>query len=97
MSQLEKDIEKKLKLWAKARGIICIKYTPQGEKGWPDRIFVLPRGTHVWLELKRKGEEPTPLQYYRLEQLRDQGAIAYWSDCWLDACDYLLGHIEATR
>jgi hypothetical protein len=76
---LEKDIEKTLVTWAKGHGWLALKFTPFGDRGWPDRIFI-KNGTHVWLEIKRKGEKLEPLQLYRRTQLMKHGAIIHWTD-----------------
>lgn len=76
----EATIEKKIKDWVEAQGGKCIKFTPRGECGWPDRICIFQGGMLVWLELKRPGEEPEPLQYYRMSQLRERGQHVMWSD-----------------
>ena len=70
MSKLEKDEEAAIKKWCDKRGLLFIKFTPMGEKGWPDRIAILPDGTHVWIELKRNGKKPTKLQHHRMNTLK---------------------------
>jgi hypothetical protein len=42
--------------------------------GDPD-LMILYRGIHIECELKRIGENPTPLQVRRLEQWRQAGAV----------------------
>jgi hypothetical protein len=81
---LEKDIEKTLVTWAKGHGWLALKFTPFGDRGWPDRIFI-KNGTHVWLEIKRKGEDLEKLQLYRRAQLMKHGAIVHWADNIKDA------------
>jgi hypothetical protein len=77
----EDYIEKKVTEWAKARGIVCLKYQPKGDVGWPDHIYVIPpNGRVVFIEFKRPGEEPTPLQYYRINTIDQAGGNAYWAD-----------------
>lgn len=80
MSKLEADEEKTILKWCKSNGVFFIKFTPMGEKGWPDRIAIFPGGGHVWVELKRRGKEPRALQFHRIENLRKQGAVAVWYD-----------------
>lgn len=80
MSNLEKDEENKIKEWCKAKGILFIKYTPKGSRGWPDRIAIFPGGLHFWTELKKRGEKPYPLQYYRMNQLAAMGVMVDWFD-----------------
>jgi len=79
MSLLEtKSVQAPIIKWARERGILAIRFTPYGEKGWPDWILVLPNGKVLWVEFKKPEEEkPEPLQEYRHEQLRDYGQIVY--------------------
>jgi hypothetical protein len=47
--------------------------------GWPDTIFLVP-GRPLFIEFKRPGKEPTPLQYHRLEHLQGLGYDVFWVD-----------------
>jgi hypothetical protein len=80
MSNLETYEENKIKKWCKVKGILFIKYTPKGSRGWPDRIAIFPGGFHMWVELKKKGEVPYPIQNYRMNQLAAMGAAVDWFD-----------------
>lgn len=40
-----------------------------GEAGIPDRLVILPSGKCIFVELKREGEKPRPIQDYRIKQL----------------------------
>ena len=76
----EQDVIDPVVEWAKDNGIVCIKFTPRGDVGWPDHVFILPlHGTHIWIEFKRPGKKPTPLQAHRIETINKQGGFAYWS------------------
>lgn len=79
MSILESEDEGRYLAWATSRGIICekVKFVTAG---YPDRLSVLPDGLHVWIEFKRKGKEPEPIQDYRMRTLRDANALAGWTD-----------------
>ena len=88
----EADIEQALVKWAKERGWLAIKFTPRGERFWPDRIFISQYGTHVWLELKDEGEVPSKGQKYRMEQLIENDAIVHWTDNLEDAKTILMGY-----
>jgi hypothetical protein len=37
-----------------------------GKHGWPDRLFIGTFPNMLWVEFKRPGEEPSPLQIHRL-------------------------------
>ena len=80
IDKLEEDVERAAITWAESRGWLCLKMTPAGSTGWPDRLFVSLTGVHVWVEFKRFGEEPRKLQAYRLKQLRERAVNAHWCD-----------------
>jgi hypothetical protein len=49
-----------------------------GFNAWPDRLFLGPRSNRgrsrpLWVEFKRPGEAPTPLQRYIHADLRARG------------------------
>lgn len=79
MPKLEKDEEGVVKTFCHANGVLFIKFTPLGEKGWPDRIAVV-NTYNLWIELKKKGKKPRPLQKYRMKQLAEHGAWVAWFD-----------------
>jgi hypothetical protein len=77
---LEKDIEKKIVAYAKSKGCIVRKFTSPAQRAVPDRIIVTPRGVVGFLEVKRPGNKPTPLQYREMELLGDNNAKVEWHD-----------------
>lgn len=95
MSKLEKDEEAAIKKWCDKRGLLFIKFTPMGEKGWPDRIAILPDGTHVWIELKRNGKKPTKLQHHRMNTLKQSYVITKWYDSAEECIDFLEAQLNA--
>ena len=73
-NQLEKEIERKLKVLVEGRlGGACLKWVCPGWRGVPDRIVLLPGGRVHFVELKRpQGSKVEPLQVWwkrRLEKL----------------------------
>lgn len=84
----EAKLESRLRLWAKANGIVTYKFTSPGHSSVPDRIF-LRDGRIVFMELKDKGKKPTPLQLRELRILQDNGMHAIWADNFDDAVWYL--------
>jgi hypothetical protein len=76
----ESSIEKALVKWAKNRGWESIKFTPRGDRAWPDRIFIWTDGTHVWMELKKAGETPSKHQLYKIGKMRDRNMNVTWTD-----------------
>ena len=76
----EKTIEKKLVQAVKAVGGIAPKFTSPGFDGMPDRLVLLPMGRIAFVEVKRHGEKPRPLQEARHGMLRRLGFAVYVLD-----------------
>ena len=95
MPKLEKDEENEIRQWCLKNNIMFIKFTPMGEKGWPDRIAILPSGKHIWMELKRVGKKPTKLQHHRMQKLIDQNVMATWFDNAYEAITFLKEELNA--
>jgi hypothetical protein len=76
----EKTIEQKLVRAVKAMGGIAPKFTSPGFDGMPDRLVLLARGKIAFVEVKRNGEKPRPLQEARHELLRRLGFEVYILD-----------------
>jgi hypothetical protein len=76
----EKQIEQKLREAVKAMGGICPKFVSPGFDGMPDRIVLLPTGRIAFIEVKRNGEKPRPLQGSRHRLLRRLGFKVYVID-----------------
>lgn len=53
MTQLEKEIEDKLRLAVEGHGGRCLKWSCPGWAGVPDRILLLPGGRIIFVETKR--------------------------------------------
>ncbi len=85
----EKAIEEKVVKWARTNGWLAIKFTPKGDVGWPDRIFISPRGLHCWVEFKAPGKYLTPLQAKRRKMLHERHARADWFDNADEAIEWL--------
>ncbi len=63
MTELERDIEQKLRRMVERRGGWCLKWVCPGWSGVPDRIILLPRGRVIFVETKRpKGGRLSRLQ-----------------------------------
>lgn len=60
---------------AKGHGVWWLKVHggPMQTAGVPDLVVIVDGRTY-WLEVKRPGEEPTPLQAHTHEQMRTAGA-----------------------
>jgi hypothetical protein len=64
----ERELKKCGMLYRKRHGTALVT------RGDPD-LYLLVRGIHVEIELKRPGEKPSALQEFRLEEWRRAGAI----------------------
>ena len=69
----ERDIERALVRTVRKAGGLCLKFVSPGWDGAPDRICLWPGGRIIFVELKRPGAKPRPLQVKRMEQLRQLG------------------------
>lgn len=79
MTELEKDIERKLKDLVEDLGGKCLKWTCPGWRGVPDRIVLMPRGRVYFVELKRpKGGKLSEMQKWWHKKLRELG---FWVFC----------------
>jgi len=77
---LEKTLERKLTETIKAVGGISPKLICPGFDGMPDRIALLPGGRLAFIEVKRPGMKPRPLQISRHGMLRKLGFKVYVLD-----------------
>lgn len=76
----EREIERKLVSVVKSRGGICPKFVSPGFDGMPDRVVLLPHGKIGFVEVKRPGEQPRPLQTARYRILRKLGFLVFVLD-----------------
>lgn len=76
----EKTLECKLVQAVKAMGGIAPKFISPGFDGMPDRILLMPFGRFAFVEVKRHGEKPRPLQEARHGMLRQLGFKVYVLD-----------------
>ena len=76
----EREIERKLVSAVKSRGGICPKFVSPGFDGMPDRVVLLSHGKLGFVEVKRPGEKPRPLQTARHRLLRKLGFLVFVLD-----------------
>ena len=76
----EKQIEQKLVKEIKKLNGLCLKLTCPGFAGMPDRLILLPTGRIGFVEVKRKGEKPRPIQITRHKLLKSLGFKVYVLD-----------------
>ena len=73
-------MERKLAEAVKAMGGIAPKFISPGFAGMPDRLVILPDGKCGFVEVKRRGEKPRPLQEIRHGMLKRLGFKVYVVD-----------------
>ena len=71
-SQVERHLHSRIGLI----GGMCLKFTSPGTAGVPDRI-IIHEGRTMFVELKRPGEKPRPLQVTVFRQMKREGAFIY--------------------
>lgn len=69
----EKDVEQALRQQVKKKGGLCLKFISPGWSGAPDRLCLFPGGKMCFVEVKRPGERPRPLQAARHMVLKRLG------------------------
>ena len=77
---LEKEIEKALIDKVKLHEGLCLKFISPSMTGIPDRIILLPKGKIGFVETKRSGGEPRPIQKKRIKQFKNLGFKVYVLD-----------------
>lgn len=77
---MEKHIENRCRLIAKAKGHLFWKLTVPGYPGVPDRLLLSTDGRAVFIEFKAPGKKPTPLQVAWHTKLRALGFEVYVID-----------------
>ncbi len=77
---LESKIEAEFKKCVEDIGGLAWKFVSPGTRGVPDRLAIFPDDHTIYVELKKPGEKPEPLQAKRHEQLRDRGHQVYVID-----------------
>lgn len=73
---LESQIQRKIIQRYKKQGYIVVKLSITNPPGFPD-LMLLKDGKASFVEVKRPGQQPRPLQEYRLKELRDAGFDAF--------------------
>ena len=70
MQILESVIETAFAEAMKTIGVVTLKLNILGNRGWPDRLVILPEGRTVFIEFKIPGAELEPLQKFQHDTLR---------------------------
>ena len=69
----ERQIEHRMCQAVEKLGCTALKFVSPGRSGVPDRIVLCPGGRTVFIELKRPGGKPRPLQMRAIRHLRRLG------------------------
>jgi len=81
LKEIGKDgIEDKVCRYAKGKGLVHRKFTAAGRRSVPDRVFYGGGGLVFWVEFKRKGKEPTHLQWGEINMMRERGLTVFVCD-----------------
>jgi hypothetical protein len=91
--ELEVNIENEVVAWAKKKGFLTPKVRFV-EVGYPDRLFLSPKGHTIFIEFKRPGKRPEPIQAYRINELARRGIPAFWCDTVHGALTILAAALE---
>ena len=76
----ERDIESKVRKYARARGFLVYKFTDPTQAGVPDRIFISPQGNLFFVEFKAPGKKPRANQLAEHKRLQEHGQHVYVID-----------------
>jgi hypothetical protein len=89
----EKELESKLIKAVKCAGGLAPKFVSPGFDGMPDRLLLFPSGKMAFVEVKRKGQKPRPLQQARHGLLQRMGFQVFV----LDAAEQIGEILSATQ
>lgn len=76
---LESQIQAKISEQLQSAGWIVLRAITRSIRGYPD-LEAFRDGRAIFIEVKRPGKKPTPLQKYRMNQLRKAGFSVYVMD-----------------
>lgn len=70
-------VESKADTYARHLDYLVFKFTPTGQRGWADRLYININGVHVYIEYKKRFKTLRKLQEYRRKQLTARGVHCY--------------------
>lgn len=70
---IEREVELYLRNLVKRSGGKAYKFESPGNDGVPDRLVVFPGNRIYFIELKRPGGKPRPLQVKKINELKSFG------------------------
>lgn len=91
---LEKLLEDKAVTYSAGLNYLHWKMNALGSKGKPDQLFQALWGGYIWIEFKRIGEDPTPLQRYWAKQITQRKGLVYGCDDYEHAKAILHNHLD---
>lgn len=94
MTALEKLLEDRAVTYALGLNYLHWKMNALGAKGKPDQLFQAPHGGYIWIEFKRMGENPEPLQRYWAKQITLRKGLVYGCDDYEHAKAILHTHLD---
>jgi Holliday junction resolvase len=71
----EQQIQTKRIKQLESEGYYVIKTIKTNKNGIPDIIAIPPDSGVLFVEVKKPGEKPSPLQGFRLKELKDHGCF----------------------
>lgn len=87
----ERMLERHFSHTCKQMRVLTLKLNVVGQRGWPDRVVILPNRQVFWVELKTVVGRVSPMQQHIHEQLRDAGHIVLVLRTKEEITDALLG------
>jgi hypothetical protein len=94
VSLLEHTVEDRVVLYAETLNYLQMKLNALGSKGKPDRLFISPKGTHIYIEFKRVGEPLRALQRYWAKQFYARKCVVYRSESYEHSERILQTHLD---
>lgn len=85
---LEKQIEGKIRDFAKSYKWKVFKFSSPSNAGVADRLLIR-NGVTLFIEVKQEGKRPTALQKKFLRDMRLERTLAWWADSLEDVKDIL--------
>lgn len=76
----EQKIEEQLVKAVRGQNGLCLKINSTSMTGLPDRLLLLPGGKLAFVEVKRPGGKPRPIQVKRMNDLKQLGFYCYVLD-----------------
>jgi hypothetical protein len=87
---LERHLEQYFSAQCKKRNLLSLKLHVRFNRGWPDRLVILPDRRVLWVELKRPGGTTSALQDKLHKDLRMRGHLVHVIDS-KEGIDHVLG------